>query len=243
MAEKKLPLSFDHDVKEVRFTTEGGEPKMIFIVECEIALPVKEMVMKLDAAFGKRDETKQKESVSLMPKESAQLAPPRYQETSNSTSTRRMERESEKPKSLSLSSTATPTIPQEVPVPQPAPVQPQPVKAPKYSRQTHPDYVKGQRWNRRDKEGEEKKDVFFIDMEAFRNAQFEPLPEPSRKELMHANYKEVDWRIGDVPVPPLVVDNEKENQEPEGDKVAQEHQSDYVPPSRVGAHAEKCAQQ
>mmetsp|Transcript_52826 Transcript_52826/g.115247 ORF Transcript_52826/g.115247 Transcript_52826/m.115247 type:complete len:240 (-) Transcript_52826:61-780(-) len=239
MAEGKVqPVSLAYNVKGVHFMKEGKEPTMRVTLELSIDMPVTKLVYNLDEAFGKSDETKQKESVSLISKESTQFAPPR-QETSSTT--RRME--SEKPKSLSLSvSTATPTIPQEVSVPQPAPVQPQPAKAPKYSRQTHPDYVKSQRWNRKDKEGE-KKDVFFIDMEAFRNAQFEPLPEPSRKELMHANYKEVDWRIGDVPVPRLVVDNEKENQEPEGDKVAQEHQSDHVPPSRVGAHAEKCAQQ
>mmetsp|Transcript_73915 Transcript_73915/g.121945 ORF Transcript_73915/g.121945 Transcript_73915/m.121945 type:complete len:239 (-) Transcript_73915:60-776(-) len=238
MAEGKVqPVSLAWNMKEVQFRKEGKEPMMRMTLELSIDFPVTKLVVSLDEAFGKSDETKQKESVPLISKESTPIAPPRYQETSNSTSTRRME--SEKPKSLSLSvSTATPTIPQEVPVPQPAPVPP--AKAPKYSRQTHPDYVKSQRWNRKDQEGE--KDVFFIDMEAFRNAQFEPLPEPSRKELVHANYKEVDWRIGDVP-PPLVVDDEKENQEPEGDKVAQEHQSVHKPPSRVGAHAEKCALQ
>ena len=37
------------------------------------------------------------------------------------------------------------------------------------------------------------------------------LPEPSRKELMHVKYKEAGWRVGDVPAPPLVIEDEQEN--------------------------------
>ena len=97
-------------------------------LECKDSMLVAEMVNSLHAKFDKSDETKRKESVSLI-KESTQFTPPRYQEIIKSTSTRRMERESEKPKSIAL----------RLPVPQPAPVQPQPEKAPKYSRKIKED--------------------------------------------------------------------------------------------------------
>ena len=100
-------VSLACNVKGVHFTKEGGESKMVMMLECKISVPVAEMVNTLHAEFGKSDETKRKESVPLI-KESTQFAPPRprnQQQHQHSPHGR-----SEKPKS----STATPTIPHEV---------------------------------------------------------------------------------------------------------------------------------
>eukprot|EP00434_Breviolum_minutum_P030182 symbB.v1.2.026693.t1/scaffold2690.1/size72910/4 len=232
-----LPVKLSYDTTGFKFQESEGVPVMRMDLTWSLEIRLPDLVKSL-AKFAKCDE--RPEQLSLV----KELASSRHQEV-NSTSTRRMVVEGEKlSKASSLSGAASPpTASTQAPLPPAPPPQPKAPKAPEFPRQTHPEYVARQRW---EKKGLEKSDLFAVDLQAFRNVEFEPLPEPSRVRLTHANYKEVDWRRGEVPIPPLqdVEDREKENQEPEdGEKEAQEHRSTHVPPSRVHAHIDKCAQQ